>query len=217
MNKKQLIPIFILTFSLLVSNAVAGEIIKPLRRTEVEVFLKRLNQQKILVSSSKDSSKDKIAYFSPTYSFFRLEDVLCTEFYINKADINNDGIDEYILYYEGGCGSGSFLDIGAIYKEKNGKLIDILDEIKKPMNKIVEISLKGNQDLGCGYAGFMYGSLTIEKEDSKTFFTLRRKFSDYKARDNKLRQEGFKMFWDKNGVKLLEHYIGDKTYKIEDN
>lgn len=211
MNKKQLIPIFILA---LVSNAMAGEITKPLGKNEVGSFLNRLNQQKILIVFDKSLSKNKVFQYEPINNSFMLEGSASANYFLYKADINNDGVDEYLL-----CsvdGSGSFLDIDAIYKERNGKLVDILDEIKKPMEKIVKVAIKGDQDLLAGYCGFMNGSIKIEKENSKVFFTLQRVVRDYDAPGLAFNPpEGFKMLWGMKTVKLLEHYVGDKVYKIE--
>ena len=67
-----------------------------------------------------------------------------------------------------------------------------------------------------GYCGFMNGGITIEKGDSKVFFTLERGVRDYDAPGLAFNPpEGFKMLWDNGTVKLLEHYVGDKVYKIE--
>lgn len=215
MNKKQLMPIFILALSLLASNAMASEIVKPLGKSDVELLLKRLNQQKILVTDDKNLPIDKVVQYELINNSFMLEGSSSAEYLLYKADINNDDVDEYVLCFIDG--SGSFLDIKAIYKEKNSKLLDILNQIKKSMNKIVKVAIKGDQDLLAGYCGFMNGSIEIEKDDSKVFFTLERVVRDYDAPGLAFNPpEGFKMLWDKESVKLLEHYVGDNVYKVEE-
>lgn len=194
--------------------ARSRDISKPLGKSEVKHFLKRLNKQKILVTYDKSLSKDKIVQYEPINNSFMLEGSSSAQYFLYKADINNDQTDEYILCVVDG--SGSFFDIEAIYKGKDGKLVDILNQIKKPMNKIVEVAIKGDQDLLAGYCGFMNGSIIIEEENGKVFFTLERGVRDYDAKGLQFNPpEGFKVLWEKGEVKLLEHYVGDKVYKIE--
>jgi len=206
--KKQIIAILAVVSLLLAGNAVAGEVIAPLRdKKEVGGFIKRLNSQGKVFSIEENVKEDKVNW-ADDYSFFMLGDGQGYSLY--KADINNDGKGEYILCLS--AGSGGWFDIDAIYQDKNGKLVDIFNDIKIPMRKLIRDAEKEKYDLEEGYAGFMNGSIKIEKDNNKIFFTLEQVTRDYGSDDIKYdHPKGYKFLWDKGGIKLVQYYVGDKV------
>jgi len=200
--KKQSIAVWVMATSLLLSTtAYAGEAIAPLRGEEVTNFVKRLNSQGIIVKFGKDVKEDKIDWAHDS-SFFMLGDGQGYSLY--RADINNDGKEEYVLCSAGG--SGGFFDIDAVYQENDGKLVDILSQIRTPMRKLIRDAEKESYDLEEGYTGYMNGSIKIEKEGGQVFFTLKqvtRNYEDEPVEDDYNPPQEWKFLWDKDSIKLV--------------
>lgn len=114
---------------------------------------------------------------------------------IYKVDINNDGSDEYILANIDG--SGQYFDIVAIYKKDDEKVKDIYDEIKIPLRRLIRDSEKETYDLEEGYAGFMNGSLILEKENQQVLFSILERSEAHPS------PWAYKFLWDKNGIQLI--------------
>ena len=217
MNKRQLVGFgAVCAAAVLVvvaCSAEAGETISPLPRSEVNSFLKELNRQGKVASFNPGVKEDKIAGGESEDRSFYLEGSPGSWYFLYKADINNDGEDEYILC--SAAGSGGFFDIESIYQEKDGKLVDIFDEIKIPLRKLIRDAEKKDYDLEEGYGGFMNGSIEIEKEQDKVFFTLEkvtRKYEGEGFEEDFNSPQGYKFLWDDSGINLIE-YLGDKVYK----
>lgn len=210
MKKKQLIVAWglcVAVMSVALCSAEASEVIKPLPEKEVKVFLKRLNSQGIVVAYDESVKEDEVKGGNLENSSFYLKGS-DSWYFIYRADINNDGKDEYILC--SASGSGGFFDIDAVYQEKSGKLEDIFDQIKIPMRKLVRDAEKENYDLEEGYTGFMSGSIKIEKEKYRVFFTLEqvtRKYEGKGFEEDFNPSQRFKFLWKDGNIKLVEYKV----------
>lgn len=177
---------------------------------EAKLFLEQLNSQGIIVTYDESVKNDEVTGSNTENSSFYLKGS-DARYFLYHADINNDGKNDYILCSV--SGSGSFFDIDVVYQEKNGKEVDIFDEIKIPLRKLVRETQKEDYDLEEGFA-FMNGSLKIEKENGKVLFTLEEVTRDYGPPEYKFNPpEGYKFLWKNGDIKLIEHYVGDKVYK----
>ena len=188
-----------------------SESIKPLPEKEVKVFLKRLNSQGIVATFDKDMKEDKYLGWIEESSYFSLEPGGNIGYRLYRVDINNDGKDEYILCTS--QGSGAFFDIDAIYQDRKGKLVDIFNEIKMPLRKLVRKAEKEKYDLEEGYAGFINGSIKIAKEKGKVFFTMEqvtRKYAGKGFEEEFNPPQSYKFLWDKTGIRLVQYYVGGK-------
>ncbi len=213
MNKKQLIVAWIISVILLLAaNAYAGKVTKPLGEKEVKRFLGQLNSQGIIASWDENVKENKMEWWDEKNLSFSLESV-GVAYFLYRADINNDSKDEYVLCTR--QGSGSYFDIEAIYWESGSKLTDISDQIKLPLRKLIRDAEKEDYDLEDSRGGFMNGSIRIEKDNGKVYFTLEQITRDYPpAKDHFYHPpQGYKFLWDKNGIKLVQYYVGNKVYK----
>jgi len=212
MNKRQSIVAWMVCAAAMlvaVCSVGANEVIKPLQEKEINVFLKQLNNQGIVATFDKNIKKDKCLGWIEESSYFSLEPGGNIGYCLYRADINNDGKDEYILCTS--QGSGAFFDIESIYQDKNGKFVDIFNEIKIPMRKLIRNAEKEKYDLEEGYVGFMNGSIRIEKENGKVFFTFEqvtRKFEGKGFEEDFNLPQSYKFLWDKSGIKLIKYSVG---------
>jgi len=213
MNKTKLIVAWVVgIFLLLSTNVYASEVIKPLSEKEVKPLLKQLNSQGIVVVCDKSIKEDEFTGGNPENASFYLKGS-DSWYFLYRADINNDGKDEDILCLA--SGSGGFFDIDAVYQEKSGKLTDIFNEIKIPLRKLVREAQKEGYALEEGFS-FMNGGITIEQEGGKVFFTLEQTTRKYEGKgfeEDFNPTQGYKFLWDNSGIKLIEHYVGDKIYE----
>ena len=215
MNKKQLISAIFIISLLAVTSAMASEVIKPLKEAEVKSVISRLNGQGIIFTFDKNVKKDKVSGLDKDGSFGMAD--TGEGWYLYKVDLNNDKKDEYVLAMFGG--SGGFLDIEAIYQAKGGKLVDIFNRIKIPMGKLIKRVEKTKNKSEEEYTTFMNGSLTIEKDNNKIYFTLEKVTRRYdtanggKFEDDFNPKQGYKFLWENGAIKLVDHYVGDKVYK----
>ena len=217
MNKKQLVVAWVVCAAVMlaaVCSVVAGEVANPLPEQEVKVFLERLNSQGLVASFDKNIKKDTYQGLAEGSVYFSLQPGGNIGYCLYRADINNDGKDEYILCTS--QGSGAFFDIESIYQD-NGKFVDIYNEIKIPMRKLIRDAEKETYDLEEGYTGFMNGDIKIEKENGSVLFTLKqvtRKYENKGSFEEDFNpSQSYKLLWDKSGIKLIKHYVGDKIYK----
>ena len=206
---KPLLILILFTFFLAPAYA---EIIYPLStKEEVQSFIDELNQQGINISEWYWDEKGK-------REFDKVENIISNGMFwcdgvsgdlkIFKVDINNDGDGEYIKTLR--VGSGRFFDIAAIYTEEEGKFRDIYNEIKLPMRKLIRDAENEDYDLEEGYGGFMHGSMIVEKEDSKVYFSMIKASGRWFECD----EEGgkwiedncpiaYKFLWNSNGIRLV--------------
>lgn len=216
MNKKQSIVVCVVcaaVMSATVCPAIAGEIIKSLPEKEVKPFLQQLNSQGVMVTYNKDVKEDKIKAWADDLSFFTL-DGSDSGYSLYRADINNDSKDEYVLC--SAAGSGSFFDIEYIYQDRDGKLVDIYNEIKIPLRRLVRDSEKGKYDLEEGYTGFMNGSIRIEKDNDKVFFTLGQVTREYNGKgfeEDFNPPQSWQFLWDNGGITLVRYSVRQAIYK----
>jgi hypothetical protein len=181
------------------------KIIRPLAEKQVREFLKRLNSQGTVVTYDESVKEDEIRGVNADNLSFYLKGSPTEWYFLYKADINNDGFDEYILCYA--SGSGGFFRIDKIYKEVNDKLVDIYDEIKIPMCRLIRSAEKASYDLQQGCANFMNGGIKIENEKGKTFFTLEKVARLYEEPGFKFGPPvGFKFLWENGAIELIEQY-----------
>ena len=215
MNKKQFAVVIVFAFMMTAGAYIAraSEVINPLPREEVDLFLKQLNGQGKLVSFAPGAKEDRIAGRESEDRSFYLEGAPGSWYYLYKADINNDGKDEYVLCSV--TGPEAFFDINSIYHEKDGKLVDIFDEIKMPLRNLIRDAEKQDYNLEGNYSGLMGGSIKIEKDQDKVFFTLEkltRRYAGEGSKEDSDSPQGYKFLWDEFGINLVE-YLGDKVYK----
>lgn len=192
-------------------GAEANAEIKPLQEKDVALFLENLNSQGKKVTYDDTATNDKLWGYDNEYGSFRVGEMDGDARFLYKADINNDGIEEYIVCSQGG--SGAFFDVDNIYKNENGKFTDIFGDIKIPMRRLMRDAEKEDYDLEDGYVGYMNGSLIIEEDGGKMYFTIRQVSRDYGIDDfEKSFQDprSWKFLWDKGGIKLISYYVGDK-------
>ena len=196
-HTKKILSVILLAIFLFFSNNIkANEIVHPLPIEEVKPLIKQLNSQGQIITLDKNLKRDKISGINPDNSSFYLEGSDAW-YFLYKADINNDGNNEFILC--SASGSGGFFDIDAIYQDKDGKLTDIFNDIKIPMRKLIRDINKESYDITDGYLQLANGSLTIEKENGKTFFTLKEVTRDYDSPEFKFNEpKSYKFLWDKN-------------------
>jgi len=190
--------------------AIAGEIVKPLQEKEVIQLLKRLNSDGIIASFDKDIKKDIYQGWIGEISFFSLWPG-GVAYCLSEADLNNDGMDEYILCTQ--QGSGGFFDIDAVYAIRNNHFVDIFNQIRIPLRRLVREAEKEKYDLEESYVGFMNGSIGIEKENGKVFFTLEqvtRKYADKGFDEDFNPPQTYKFLWENKEIKLIEHRVGGK-------
>lgn len=217
MNKNRLIVSWLVCaalVSVVACPAVAGEITRPLPEKEVKVFLAQLNSQGIVAAFDKNMKKDTYLGLAEGSAYFSLEPGGNIGYCLYRADINNDGKDEYILCTS--QGSGAFFDIESIYQD-NGKFVDIYNEIKIPLRKLVREAEKEKYNLEEGYSGFINGSIRIEKENGKMSFTLEqvtRKYENKGSFEEDFNpSQSYKFLWEKSGIKLVKYSVGAKIYK----
>ena len=185
------------TFSLWASIAGAEATkIQPLNEADVKSVISRLNGQGIVFCVDKNVKKDEVFGYDKDGSFGMADTGM--GWYLYKVDINNDKEDEYLLMTVGG--SGGYLNIEAIYKDINGKLSDIYEEIKVPMIKCIE----RENDI------FMNGSIDIENIDGEICFILKQVTRDYSIDDYERSfrpPEWWKFIWDNSGLKLMAFQV----------
>ena len=184
------------------ADANDGKTIKPLQEKEVKSIINQLDTQGILkeLYSSTEWNQDDLTFdsFDPDSNCFWLKGIESAWFYLYKADINNDTDEEYIL--ASASGSGQFFDIVAIYKVVDGKFIDLFDEIKLPMRRLIRDWSQADYDLEEGYVGFMYGTIMIEKEGEKIYFIIIDK------------EAAYKFLWDEDVIKLVGSKEKESVY-----
>jgi hypothetical protein len=189
-------PVFIL---LLTCFCGAGKIIHPLNEREVKSFLEELNGQGIIITQIiyEEVKEDKFRGYNSKDGSFWLEGFISDWFFLYRTDINNDEENEYIL--AGAGGSGCFFRIDAIYQKQGGKLVDIFDEIKIPMWKLIREKYREVYDTLGG------GIIIIEEKNDKTLFTLEEHARDYDS-------EGFmhkptkrwQFLWENGDIQLVK-------------
>lgn len=182
--------------------------IKPLDEADVKLVINRLNQQGKLFGFGE--KRDDVFWYHEDGSF-GIADTGNAAWYLYKADINNDNEYEYVL--ASSQGSGAFFDIEAVYKDKNGQLYDIYDEIRIPMRKLIRDAQNGSYDLEDGCVDFMNGDIDIESVNGKVYFTLHRTTRDYDIDDYKRSfqpPEFFKLLWFGGQIKLADSKVNDK-------
>jgi len=216
MNKRQLVgfgAVCAAALLVVVCSVAAGETFSPLSRSEVNSFLKELNRQGKVASFDPGVKEDKIAGGESEDRSFYLEGSPGSWYFLYNADINNDGEEEYILCSV--TGSDGIFDIDSIYQERDGKLVDIFDEIKVPLRKLIREAENKDYDPQEGYSGLMQGSIEIEKEQGNVFFTLERITRRYEGEgfeEDFNPPQGYKFLWNDSGIELIE-YLKDKVYK----
>lgn len=173
MNKRQLISILIIGISTCLSFCpVLAETIYPISsKEELQSLVETFNKQGIRISYDRNVSPnidEKIDSVTENGEFY-IEGA-DGGYKLFKVDINNDGEPEYVKTME--AGSGRFFDIETIYKSTNGKFVDIYDEIKLPMRKLIRDADKEAYDLEDGYAGHVFGDIIVEKKDGKVYFSI---------------------------------------------
>lgn len=138
-------------------------------------------------------------------------------FKLFKVDINNDGEEEFVKTLE--SGSGRFFDIEAVYKKVNGGYVDINDEIKLPIRKLIRDTKNETYDLEEGYVGFAFGDIIVEKKDGKIYFTLlqgrtSRPWEDLNSFNVSETAEAYEFLW--SGKDLTLNRVYDRKLRKED-
>jgi len=108
-----------------------------------------------------------------------------------KADINNDGDDEYVAVSVGG--NYRFLNVDGIYKEKDSSLKDIYSEIEVFLEPYL------------GLSGLHHGDFFIEKKGNKTYFTL----VEAQGKKPEIKIDyysAYRFLWSNKEIKLIETY-----------
>ncbi len=183
---------------------------------EIQNAISAFNQDGLRIyPDTQDKGAEFVQSFDPKSGNFYIRGLGGSSYRIYKADINNDGDDEYVLVGQGG--SGQFFDIEAIYKRKDGKFQDIYDQIKLSLRKLLRSEEKASYDLEEGYVGMMHGDILIEKENGKVYFSLVEASGQWWASfsnpgDDTRREEhhpaAHKYLWDKGTVRHI------KTHRI---
>lgn len=215
MNKKKLILILIFGINLLFISCALAEIIYPISsQQELQSLVGDLNKQKIKMSNwyydedinpGVDKTFEKVESVIGNGEFF-IEGVN-GGFKFFKVDINNDGQDEYVKTFEEG--SGRFFDIEAVYKQE--KFIDIYNEIKLSMRKLIRDAEKETYDLEEGYVGHAFGDVIVEKRNGKVYFTILegrtdRSWEDLNSFNVSDKPKAYEFLWENNKIKLLRVY-----------
>ena len=186
--------------------------VSPLEKAEVLSFLSELNNQKIFLadefsypnaaSSPAAPKYNRLNTFSEENGFFISGAPL--EYLAYKADVNNDGGEEYILVSSGKT-KKSFR-VNAIYKKVDGEYIDVFSEIEKPMSLQIREWLK--KEHPSQEVGFRISGISLQKDlTGKTYFTVHA--DNYFWGTGKW-EDGivvtYKFLWDKNGLELIRAF-----------
>jgi len=212
MNKKLIITLALLLFS----TSAFAEIIYPFSSKEdLQALVFKLNQQKIKMS---DWYYDEDINPGANKTFEKVESVNNNgEFFIEgvnggfkffKADINNDGKDEYIKALE--VGSFRLFGIEAVYKEVDGKFVDIYNEIQLPMQKAIN-KAKGVKENDPRQPAPAFGDMLIEKKDGKVYFTIlegagKRGWEDLSRFDASDKPAAYEFLWAEGKLTFLRSY-----------
>ena len=211
MNKRRVLAVVALWF--LCSVSVSAEVISPFSdKLQIQAFLEKLNNQGVIVSYDPSLKRDEITGQQSDLAFY-LKGAISEWYYLYEADINNDGAAEYILCSAGG--SGGFFDIVAIYKKKDSKWVNVFEEIKLSLRRLIREADKESYDLEEGWS-LMGGSIAIERIDGLVYFTLEKVTRKYEGKgfeEDFNPPQRYKFLWKNLKLNLIEYYIGDKIYK----
>ena len=217
MNKKQLIIAWALGISLFSLTCALAEIVYPVSsQEELQSLIANFNKQKIKISCcyhNEDNSS------GAEKTFEKVENVIDNgEFFIEganggfklfKVDINNDWEDEYVKTLE--QGAGKFFEIEAVYKEVEGRYVDIYREIKLPMLKLIRDREKDTYGLEGGYLGHAFGDIIVEKRDGKVYFTILKgrapeSWEDLHSYNVSDKPRAYEFLWENKKIQLISAY-----------
>ena len=193
-------------------SAFAESSVSPLEKEEVLYFLSELNNQKIFLadefsypnaaSSHAAPKYNRLNTFSEENGFFISGSPL--EYFAYKADINNDGGEEYVLFSSGKT-KKSFRVV-AIYKKVRGEYIDVFSEIEKPIFSQIREWLE--KEHPSQEVGFHISGITMQEDlTGKTYFTVHA--DNYFWGTGKWEDDiviTYKFLWDKSGLELVRAY-----------
>lgn len=129
-------------------------------------------------------------------------------FHVYHVDINNDEKEEYVLCYQ----DSNCFKIRAVYREVDGKLINIFEDVKLSMINILRDLQKGFCESEKDITEYVRGRIILTKKDGKIFFTIAEInpfWGQMKLRDKEYLYYTF--LWDKEGIRLVQSFIEAET------
>lgn len=172
MRKLFFLIFIVLIISLNSSIVSSNEIIAPVKNLEeLETFIGKLNINGIMLSGSSAEGgvrKDEVRNLSTLTGNFQLESVGGAWYRLFHADINNDAEKEYVLISYGG--SGQWLDIDGVFKEIDGKVESVFDEVYMDLRKYFFSNPESDPQNSAIFE--MHGDFIIKEINGVTYFNV---------------------------------------------